>query len=138
MSTTTLIGVTALRDLAAEALAPVDDTDPPVIVDYADSFTPPVLMIIEGDPWITAGTGQRPTMGPCLYTARLVVLIAAARLEPGPGIRVLEELEAYVLGRMQADAYTWPLESITGAREFPSAGLPFLGARVTYLVPITV
>ena len=138
MTTTALIGVTDLRDLAAEALAPVDDTDPTVLVDVVDSLTPPALMLIWGDPWLSPGTGQRPAMGPCLWTARLQVLAVAGRLEPGPGIRTLEQLVGYIVDRLKADAYTWPLEAVTGPRVFDLGGLPYLGARVTYLVPITV
>jgi hypothetical protein len=138
MSTTTLIGVADLRDLAAEALAPVNDTDPTVLVDVVDSLTPPALMLIWGDPWLSPGTGQRPAMGPCLWTARLQVLAVAGRLEPGPGIRTLEQLVGYVVDRLKADAYTWPLEAVTGPRVFDLGGLPYLGARVTYVVPITV
>ena len=136
-ATTELAGVAELRDLAAIALEPVDDTDPMVLADVVDSLTPPALMLIWGDPWLQPGSGAR-TMGPCLWTARLQVLAVAGRLEPGPGIRTLEQLVSYIVERMNADTYTWPLDSVSGPRVFDIGNLPYLGARVTYLVPTTV
>ena len=136
-ATAELVNVANLRDLAAVALAPVDDTDPVVLADVVDSLTPPALMLIWGDPWLELGAGAK-TMGPCLWTARLQVLAVAGRLEPGPGIRVLEQLVSYVVERMKADAYTWPLDTVSGPRVFDIGSLPYLGARVGYLVPVTV
>jgi len=127
-----------VRDLAATALGPEAPDDPPVLVDVVDSLTPPALMLVWGDPWLAPAIGNRPTMGPCLWSARLQVLCVAARIEPGPGIRVLEQLVAYTVDRMGADPYTWPLENVTAPRVFEIAALSYLGARVTYLVPITV
>jgi hypothetical protein len=137
MATASVIAITDVRDRAAEALAPVDDTDPAVLADVVDSLTPPALMLIWGDPWLEPGVGA-VTMGPCLWRARLQVLAVAGRLEPGPGIRTLEQLVAYVVERMKADAYTWPLDGVSAPRVFDIGNLPYLGARVTYLVPTTV
>ena len=39
---------------------------------------------------------------------------------------------------MSATTYTWPLDSVSGPRVFDIGNLPYLGARVTYLVPTTV
>jgi hypothetical protein len=138
MSVTGLMTLEALRDAAADALAPVDDTDPTVLVDVVDSLTPPALMLIWGDPWLQPGLGQRPTMGPCVWEARLQVLAVAGRLEPGPGIRTLEQLVTYVVDRMKADTYTWRLDSVSGPRVIDIGNLAWLGARVTYLVPTAV
>jgi len=127
-----------VRDLAAAALEPQAPDDPPVLVDVVDSLTPPALMLVWGDPWLAPAVATRPTMGPCLWTARLQVLCIAARVEPGPGIRVLEQLVALTVDRLAADPYTWPLDAVSAPRVFDIAGLSYLGARVTYLVPITV
>jgi hypothetical protein len=139
MSVTTLMTLTDLRDAAAEALAPITDDDPNVLVDVVDSLTPPALMLIWGDPWLDPGPrpGAR-TMGPCAWNARLQVLAVAGRLEPGPGIRMLEQLVGYVVDRMKADPYDWPLDSVSGPRVIDIGNLAWLGARVTYLVPTTV
>ena len=137
MAVAGMISIADVRDVAAEALAPVEDTDPPVIADVVDSLTPPAIMLIWGDPWLEPGVGA-VTMGPCVWRARLQVMAVAARLEPGPGIRVLEQLVAYVVARMKTDTYTWPLDSVSAPRVFDIGSLPYLGARVTYLVPTTV
>jgi hypothetical protein len=134
---TQLVDLTALRDALGAVLAPVNEDDPPVLVDVVDALTPPALMLIWGDPWLEPGTG-RPTMGPCIWTARLQVLAVASRLEPGPGIRTLESLVTQVVERTKADVYTWKLDGVSGPRVFDIAGLSYLGARVTYLVPTAV
>lgn len=137
MAVATVTPIVEVRDQAAAALAPVEDTDPPVLADVVDSLTPPALMLIWGDPWLEPGVGVT-TMGPCVWRARLQVLAVAGRLEPGPGIRTLEQLVSYVVERMKADSYTWPLDSVSAPRVFDIGSLPYLGARVTYLVPTTV
>jgi len=137
-ATTTLTQLSDIRDQAAAALEPQGPDDPDVLVDVVDSLYPPVLMLLWDDPWLTPEVGRRPTMGPCGWTARLQVLCVAGRLEPGPGIRTLEELVAYTVGHMKADLYTWPLEGVSAPRVFEIASIAYLGARVTYAVPITV
>ena len=132
-----LVGVAELRDLAATALAPVEDDDPVVLADVVDSLTPPAVMLIWGDPWLAPGAGAK-SMGPVIWTARLMVLAVAGRLEPGPGIRTLEQLVAYTVDRLKADTYVWPLDGVSGPRVFDIGNMSYLGARVTYLVPVTV
>ena len=127
----------AVRDAAAAVLAPVADDDPAVIAEVVDALTPPALMLVWGDPWLELGLGA-PTMGPCLWTAHLQVLAIAARIEPGPGIATLETLAAYVVERMHDDDYPWPLASVSGPRQFLIVGVDYLGARITYDVPVTV
>ena len=39
-----------VRAAAAAALEPADSTDPPVLVDFVDSISPPVLMLEWADP----------------------------------------------------------------------------------------
>jgi hypothetical protein len=77
-------------------------------------------------------------MGPCLWTARLQVSCIAGRLEPGPGIAVLEDLVAYVVGRLKADPYTWPLDGVSAPLQRDLAGVTYLAANVVYAVPTTV
>ena len=136
-ATTTLTQLSDIRDQAAAALEPQGPDDPDVLVDVVDSLYPPVLMLLWDDPWLAPGSGA-PSMGPCLWTARLQVLCVAGRLEPGPGIRTLEELVAYTVARLKADPYPWPLETVTAPRVFEIASIAYLGARVSYAVPITV
>jgi hypothetical protein len=91
-----------LRDVAAAALAPAIDTDPMVFADIVEATVPPALVIEWDDPWLEPGAGL-PTMGPCIYTARLRVVMIAGRLDPGAGYDEIDRLAAYVLGRMRAD-----------------------------------
>lgn len=127
-----------LRPLAAVVLAPIADTDPPVHEDIIDSVVPSALMLYWDDPWIEAGVNGRPTLGPCEYTARLRVRCVAGRTDPGSGVDELERLVAYVLGRMRADTYTWPLDSVSAPEQTDQGGIPSLVADVIYAVPTTV
>jgi hypothetical protein len=136
---TSLIGFQALRDAAAAALAPVNDDDPAVLADIVDSLTPPALLLEWGDPWLEPGAGPgTPTMGPCLWTARLLVVCVAGRWEPGAGIDVLEQLVTYTIDRLAADPYTWPLDSVEGPRQTDMSGIPYLATRVAYNVPTAI
>ena len=137
MATATLTRLDAIRPAVAAILAATQDTDPYVHEDVVDSVTPPALMLAWDDPWLEAGIGV-PTMGPCLYTARLRIVCVAPRLDPGTGVDELERLVAYVLGRMRADAYTWPLDSVTAPEQVDQSGISSLIANVVYAVPTTV
>lgn len=137
MSAGTLIALADLRPAAAEILAPAADGDPYVLVDVVDSFTPPALMLGWDDPWLQPGLGLA-TMGPCLWTARLEIVCIAGRLEPGPGVDVLEALVAFVIGRLQADVYRWPLERVSAPLQRDVAGVSYLAANVVYAVPTAI
>lgn len=127
----------ALRPAVAAVLAPSSDTDPYVHEDVVDAVTPPALMLAWDDPWLEAGPGL-PTMGPCLYTARLRVVCIAARLDPGTGVDELERLVAFVLDRMRADPRTWTLDTVTAPEQRDQSGISSLVANVIYAVPTTV
>jgi hypothetical protein len=118
------------RTKLAAVLAPVASSDPDVLVNLVDSIEPPALMLGWGDPWLEPDT-------PCLTRGRLVVTCVAARLSPGEGIAKLEDLVAYVLGRLKADAGAWPLDSVSGPRVFVMAKTNYLAVRVTVRVTIT-
>lgn len=133
----TLMALGEVRDAAAVALAPQSDADPVVLLEV-DSLYPPALVLDWADPWLQLGAGGVPAMGRCLWTARLQIIAVAGRLEPGPGVATLEQLVAYVVARLEADPYTWPLDSVSAPRQFDLAAVTYLGAAVTYLVPVTV
>jgi hypothetical protein len=132
-----LLELGELRDVAAAALAPATDTDPMVFADIVEAVVPPALLIEWDDPWLEVGAGL-PTMGPCLYTARLQITLVAGRLEPGPGYDTLDELAVYVLTRMRADSTQWTLDSVSAPLQRDLAGVTYLAANVTYTVPTTV
>jgi hypothetical protein len=77
-------------------------------------------------------------MGPCLYTARLRVVLVAGRLEPGPGYDMLDELVIYVLSRMRSDSTQWTLDQVTAPLQRDLAGVTYLAANVNYTVPTHV
>ena len=125
--------LTEIRARAAAALAPVTDDDPEVHTEVVDSLTPPALVLVWDDPWLT------PTaFGQTMFDAQLTVLALASRVEPGPGVTRLEELAVYTISRLQADDYPWPQASSQAPRIFEIGGLPYLGARITYRVPVNV
>jgi hypothetical protein len=132
-----LLALGDVRDTAAAALAPVADTDPDVFADVVEAVVPPALLIEWDDPWLEAGAGL-PTMGPCLYTARLRVVLVAGRLEPGPGYDMLDELVIYVLSRMRSDSTQWTLDQVTAPLQRDLAGVTYLAANVNYTVPTHV
>lgn len=137
VATSGLIELADLRDRAAAALAPADDTDPTVFADIVEAVVPPALLIEWDDPWLEPGAGLT-TMGPCIYRARLQIVCVAGRLEPGPGYRTLDELVAYVLTRMRSDAYRWALDSVSAPLQRDLAGVSHLAANIIYTVPTTV
>ena len=137
MATTTLLPLVGVRDAAAAALEPVADADPMVFVDAVDSLTPPALLLDWADPWLepahTIGS-----IGACQWTARLQVICIAGRLEPGAGVDVLEQLVTLVVARLEADPYTWTLDSVSAPLQRDLAGISYLAANVVYAVPTTL
>lgn len=108
----------------AAALAPVAADDPDVLVSLVDSIEPPALMLGWGDPWLEPAT-------PCLNDGHLVITAVASRMVPGDGVARLEQLIAYVLGRLRVDAESWPLEFVSGPRVFTMAKTNYLAVRIT-------
>jgi hypothetical protein len=132
----TVLALTQVRAAAATALAPADATDPAVHVEVVDSVTPPCLLLVWDDPWLVPQTVASRNG---FYNAQFVVLCVAARLEPGPGVEKLEELIDYAITRLHADvANTWPQASSQAPRVFEIGGVPYLGARVVYQVPVSI
>jgi hypothetical protein len=100
------VNLVEAREKLAAVLAPVADDDPDVLVSLVDSIEPPALMIGWGEPWLEPDTA-------CLQTGRLVITAVAARMVPGEGVAKLEDLIAYVLGRLRVDTGAWPLDSVS-------------------------
>jgi hypothetical protein len=132
-----LLTLGELRDSAAAALAPAIDTDPMVFADIVEATVPPALVIEWDDPWLEPGAGL-PTMGPCIYTARLRVVMIAARLDPGAGYDEIDRLAAYVLGRMRADPYSWTLDSVTRPDQVNQAGIDSIWAYAHYTAQTSI
>jgi hypothetical protein len=124
-----------IRTAAAAALAPAIDGDPVVHLDVVDSVTPPALLLVWDDPWLQPATVAGMNGH---YDAQFVVLCIAARLEPGPGVEALEQLVDYTVSRLQADANTWPQATSQAPRVFEIGGVPYLGARLIYRVPVQI
>jgi hypothetical protein len=133
MSTNGRLPITAIRAQAAAALAPVTADDPEVHVDIVDSLTPPALLLLWADPWVTPRTVSGRG-----YDAQFEVLCVAGRVEPGPGMAKLEQLVSYTIDRLQADTYSWPPLTMYAPRRFDIGGITYLGARMIFRVPVTV
>jgi hypothetical protein len=120
-----------VRARAAAALAPAEESDPPVFIDYPDAIDAPALIVIWDDPWLTPTTF-------CLYNAELAVLVVAGRVEAGPGVDTLERLAKYTIERLRGDPYPWAQSSSQAPRELAIGNIHYLGARITYRVPVIV
>ena len=127
------LSLTAVRARMAAALAPAVEGDPMVLLDVVDAVSPPCLLLVWGDPWLTPSA-----FGPALFDAELAVLAVASRVEPGPGVETLERLVEFSVGRLRADGYPWPQSTSQAPRVFDIGGVPYLGARIVYRVPVTV
>lgn len=128
-----LLALSEVRPRAAAVLAAVAPSDPAVLEGVVDSVEPPALVLSWDDPWL-----EPETLGPCIWRANLVVLAIAGRLEPGPGFDTLETLIPYVVNRLQADAYSWPVASSQAPRVFEIGGIQYLGARLVYGVRVSL
>jgi hypothetical protein len=126
--------LTDVRARAAAALAPATDDDPNVYADLPDAVHPPALFLDWVDPWLEPQT----VAGNGWWNARLDVVCIAARVQPGPGVTTLEELVTFAIARLKDDAYPWPAATLQAPRVFTIAGVPYLGARVSYRLPVTV
>lgn len=118
------------RSKLAAALAPVEDTDPVVLVDLVDQLEPPALMIGWAQPWLTPQTQ-------CLRQGRLTVTCVAARLVPGSGIETLEDLVSYTLDRLAVSEDPMPWDEVGAPRVFTIGNINYLAARIVLRVPIT-
>jgi hypothetical protein len=112
-----------IRPKLAAALAPVAATDPSVYPGFVDSIQPPALMLLP-----VSGRGDRT---PCIFAVAGVVLMLAARFEPGAGMDTLDQLTSYTLTRM-AGLPDLGVESWSEARGFVVGGITYLGSRLVY------
>lgn len=119
-----------VRAKLAAALAPVDDGDPDVHVDYVDAIHPPCLLVTWADPWLELDTA-------CFYDARPQVIAVAGRLEPGPGVADLERMVALIATRLRGAADHWPMTFVAAPRVFEIGGISYIGARVELSVKVS-
>src|SRR5262245_53600676 len=134
VAATAFLSLSQVRPTLAQVLAPMAPGDPEVLTDYPDTVTPPALVVVWDDPWLE----QPTTMGPCDLTANLVVLCVGSRIEAGPGIDMVEEMVAFTIDRLRADAYRWPLASTQAPREWVISNVHYLAARLAVRVPVAI
>jgi len=91
-----------------------------------DAISPPAFMLVWADPWL-ARTAV------CTYDARLSLLAVSARIEPDPGIEILESMVEAALG-----AITDPAVEVLAPFGFELGGLRYQAARITVHRPITL
>ena len=82
MSTNGGLHLSEVRPRMIAALQPAGPDDPDVLPDYADAVSPPALMVLWGDPWLTP-----ETFGTCSWVARAQILAMAWRIDIGPASR---------------------------------------------------
>jgi hypothetical protein len=131
----TVLDLSEVRGRAATALAPDTSDDPDVYVEMVDTVYPPCLLLDWGDPWLTPRTVQG---GAGLWDARFVIWAISSRVSPGPGVEMLEGLVAFVVARLKADGYPWPVASSVAPRVLVFSKIPYLAARLEYDVPVGV
>ena len=88
-------------------------------------------------PGTTPGS-KSATYGPSLVNAQLTLVCIAGRLDPGAGFETLEQIVTYAIERLQADSYPWPQASAQAPRGLEIGDITYLGARVTYKVPVQI
>jgi hypothetical protein len=115
-----------VREKLAAVLAPVEHSDPSVLVSLVDAIEPPALMLGWDEPWATPDT----TAGQVVFVGHLAVMAVASRLMPGEGIGHLEELVAFVLARLATDPASWQWAQVSGPRVFTIAKTNYLAARI--------
>jgi hypothetical protein len=115
------------RPKLAALLAPIDDSDPDVLMSLSDSIEPPALMLGWGEPWLDPDTA-------CFKVGHMLVTAVASRLMPGDGVAKLEELVDYTLTRI--DPVEWALESVSGPRVFVIGKTSYLAVRIALRVLI--
>ena len=114
-----------LRDRVGDALDTVCVANPDwsVLRLPVDSLAPPAYMLGWSDPWVS---GQATF---CRYDVALDVRCIAARIEPDPGIELLEEMiEAAAVALDQARL---PVRFVLPPRPFPIGGVTYQAALLT-------
>lgn len=133
MSSNGALRLGEVRARAAAALAPTDPGDPYVFDNVVEALEPPALVLGWDEPWLEA-----KVVGGSLWDASFTVICIAGRVEPAPGIEALEQLVEYTIVRLRNDDYSWPPASTRAPGVEVIANINYLGARVTYRVPVTV
>lgn len=112
-------------------LAPEADDDPVVYDSYVDAIDVPAYMLVWAEPWL-----EEPTV--CGVMALPVVTAIAGRLEPGDGLRRLEQMVAGALRKLRAyAAVSFAVGETSGPRRLDVAGTHYLAARIPLRVAVT-
>jgi len=129
-----VLGITDARERAMAALAPATDSAPNV-QSRVDAVSPPALIVLWGEPWLEAATSHGMSRA-CTFTARMSILAVAGQLDAAAGVETLEQLVAFVITRLDADAYSWPHPTVGSPLRQPFGGIEYLAAELRYLVTV--
>lgn len=117
--------------LLAALLAPVDDDDPVVYAELVDAIDVPSLEIVWLDPMLESPNA-------CSSFALPGVWANAGRIEPGEGLRVLDDLVATTLRKLRASPTSpFGIGETSGPRIRDVAGVHYLAARIPLRVPVS-
>jgi hypothetical protein len=119
----------ALRSTVAAALAPSAADDWNTQPGPVDAIEPPAYLLMWSDPWLVPATH-------CTQTARLEVIVVAARVDVDGGHGILEDLVEHAYGALT----TIRMPPVTTARPAPFdvGGVAYLATRLTLSVPVTL
>lgn len=122
--------LTALRELAADALRPVASSDPDVVF-TADALTPPAYMVGWDEPWLTPDGTSR-------HQARLLILAVSGRADPPVAVETLEAMVERAVTCLKATGYPFGLARVGAPRVFVISKLSYLGARIVVEPRVTL
>jgi len=117
------------RDRVALALAPSNGDEWNTQPLPVDAIEPPAYMLIWADPWLVPSTF-------CDATAQLDVIVVSARMDPAPGMEILETLVETALDRL---AHANVGQRQVGAPgPLTVGGLTYQACRILVSSPVTI
>lgn len=127
-----MAGLIPLVDARAKASAVLEAaliSSDAIVVGPLDAIEPPCIRVGWADPWL------EPEGQAAVWEARLEVLCIAARVEPGSGYEVLEQLVTIATAAFARADYPYPVAVVGAPRGYEVGGVPCLSAQIIVRTP---
>ncbi len=113
-----------LRYAIAAALEGETPSPPEAVVlpDVPDAVSPPAYLIVWGNPWLEPATY-------CAHVARVDVICVAGRMDPAPGIDMIEQMISTAIIRLREARF--PEVIVQPPARFDIGGVAYLAARLS-------